>query len=152
MPINSRAKGQRTEREVAKVLTDAGFESTRGATQSAGAITADVVGLPGHWVESKARNSHSCLRFLDQAKRDAEKAAQGDVPIVVLKENRGTWSALLDFGVYLALLRAVVAKGIDIHSLNLRNFVEQPSRAVKVKAALDVAGAKLATKKVKKAR
>lgn len=150
VPINSRNKGKVNERELAKVLTDAGFEARRGLSQAGGAITADVVGVPGHWVEAKARKDHACLRFLDQAKRDAAKAGLGEVPIAVLKENRSKWHVLVDLGVYLALLRAAL-KGAGGQSLELANFVEKPSRAVKVKAPKTVTKTKLAPKKPKDA-
>lgn len=148
MPINSRSKGQRGERDLAKVLTEAGFESKRGATQSAGAITADVVGLPGHWCEAKFHKDHAAIRFLDQAKRDAKIKGDGDIPIALLKENGSKWHALLDLGVYLGLLRLAL-KCADGHCLNLGDLVEQPSRPVKVKSSKGVAGKELSTKKSK---
>lgn len=150
MSIDSRNKGKVGERALAKVLTESGFESTRGLSQAGGALTADVVGLPGHWVEAKSYKTHSCLRFLDQAKRDAEKAGLGEVPIAVLKENRSKWHALVDFAVYLELLRLAL-KGAGGQGLELLNFVEKPSRAVKVKAPKAVAKSKLPTKKPKDA-
>lgn len=136
--INSRAKGQRGERDLAKTLTEAGFESRRGATQSAGAITADVVGLPGHWCEAKFHKDHAAIRFLDQAKRDATAKGDGDIPIALLKENGSGWFALLDLGVYLALLRLAL-KSVGSDGLNLSDFVEKASRPVKVKTTKRVA-------------
>lgn len=147
--INSRAKGQRGERDLARALTDAGFDSKRGATQSAGAVTADVVGLPGHWVEAKSHGSHAAMRFLDQAKRDSAKSGQGEVPIACLKENGSEWAVLLDLRVYCALLRSVLEGG-DIHRLNLCDFIDKPSRLPKVKAPKRVADSELSMKKSKK--
>lgn len=149
--VNSRDKGQRGERDLAKTLTDAGFPSTRGATQSAGANTADVVGLPGHWLEAKFYKQHAAMRFLDQAKRDVNEKGSGEIPVALLKENYGDWAVLLDLRVYLALLRLLIAKGVDIHRLNLGDFIEKPSRLPQVKTTKRVVGVKLSTVKPKKA-
>lgn len=142
MPLNSRDKGQRGERDLAQFLTEQGFDSKRGATQSAGAITADVVGLPGHWCEAKFHKDHACIRFLDQAKRDATKKGGGLIPVAFLKENYGTWTALVDARVYLALLRFALQVS-DGQGLQLSDFVEKPSRAVKVKTPKRVSKGKL---------
>lgn len=130
------------------MLTEAGFPSSRGATQSAGANTADVVGLEGHWLEAKFYKDHAAMRFLDQAKRDSMKEGAGSIPCALLKENGSGWAILLDLGVYLALLRTCL-KFTDWQSLNLRDFVDKASRPVKVKAAKRVAKKTLPAKKPK---
>lgn len=150
MKINSRAKGQRGEREVASVLSAAGFDASRGATQSAGAATADVVGLPGHWVEVKSHAGIAAVRHLDQAKRDVAASGGGAAPVVVLRENRGPWAALVDLRVYLELLRLAI-EHVGAGNLELANFVEKSSRPVKVEPAKRV-NAKLASVKSKNLR
>lgn len=150
MPINSRAKGKRGEREFAELLREMGFEdASRGATQSAGAITADVVGLPHHWCEVKNVDSIAALRYLDQAKRDVVKVKSDEIPVAFIKENRGRFAALLDARVYLALLRAAF-QVLDWHRLKLRDFIEKPSAPVKVKAPKRVAKGALPDVKAKK--
>lgn len=91
---NSRNKGKNGELEFAKVLKALGI-SARRSQQYAGADgTADLVtGVPGtHW-EVKRRRSIGAVRFMDQAQRDARP---GDLPIVALREDRGSWLIMLE--------------------------------------------------------
>ena len=50
---NSRAKGCRGEREIAKILREYGYEARRGQQYSGFNGDADVVGLPGYHIEVK---------------------------------------------------------------------------------------------------
>ena len=82
----SRDKGKRVEREAAKAVADAlGIEARRSVQFCGRAGDADLAtSLDGLHFEVKARASHSCLRFMEQAKADAGDA----IPVVLLREDR----------------------------------------------------------------
>jgi hypothetical protein len=100
----SKQKGKRVEREAAKALNLVlGVEARRSVQYCGGAGDADLTTtLDGVHFEVKSRAAHSCLRFYEQAAKDAEKP--GDIPVVLLRENGDT-----DFYVLVALsdLRAL---------------------------------------------
>ena len=81
--INSKQKGARFERALAKIFTQHGYESRR-TQQYCGASedSADVIGLPYIHVEAKhyAKQAFS-YDWIDQAKRDAK----GKLPAVFHK-------------------------------------------------------------------
>lgn len=84
--VNSKQKGARFERTLAKVFTEQGYKARRtqqycGATEEA----SDVVGLPYIHVEAKhyARQAFS-YDWIDQAKRDAKN---GNIPAVFHKTD-----------------------------------------------------------------
>ena len=72
--VNSKQKGARFERALAKMFTEQGYESRRtqqycGATEE----SSDVVGLPYIHVEAKHyKNKAFDYDWIDQAKRDAK--------------------------------------------------------------------------------
>src|SRR5687768_17381800 len=68
MPINSRAKGARREREWARLVSNFGWPSIRTAQRSgkAGAADVDSEGLPIHW-EVKGRERLDLEASLQQA-------------------------------------------------------------------------------------
>lgn len=92
--VNSRAKGKRIELKVVQWIKDTFGWEARRSQQYCGTATADVdcSALPNVHIEVKGRKAHSCLDFLDQAKRDAA----GKVPIVFLWEDGGRKGVLLD--------------------------------------------------------
>ena len=83
--INSKEKGARFERTLAKLFTEQGYESRRtqqycGATEE----SSDVVGLPYIHVEAKHYKRQAFdYDWMDQAKRDA----QGKLPAVFHKTD-----------------------------------------------------------------
>lgn len=84
--VNSKQKGARFERALAKVFTEQGYKARRtqqycGATEEA----SDVVGLPYIHVEAKhyARQAFS-YDWIDQAKRDSKN---GNIPAVFHKTD-----------------------------------------------------------------
>ena len=99
---NSRAKGARAERELAKKLSEYGYECRRGQ-QYSGIEGEDVVGLPHIHIESKAVERLNLREAYEQAKRDA-KADQ--IPVVFHKKNRQPWLATLSLDEFMLLYRA----------------------------------------------
>lgn len=83
MPINSRQKGKRIEREVANTLKKLFPKARRGLTQSSGTIEPDVVGTP-FWVEVKGgKNPPKPEIAFKQAFRDREMNQADDQLILV---------------------------------------------------------------------
>jgi hypothetical protein len=102
--MNSRAKGQRGERELADFLTAAGFPARRGQQFAGGQDSPDVVcpGLPFH-IEAKRTE---CLN-LEAAISQADRDAGGRKPWAVFhRRNRTGWRVTLDAAAFLALARA----------------------------------------------
>lgn len=86
MPINSRNKGARFERDVAAMLREHGYGDSRRGQQYCGANgDADVVGLPGIHIEAKHQEKLYPYDWMEQSKRDAK---EGEIPIVIFKKNR----------------------------------------------------------------
>ena len=85
MPINSRAKGARFERHLASLLREYGYDCRRGQQYCGANGDADVVGLPGLYIEAKAQEQMRLYEWMSQAKRDSE--GTGKLPAVFHKKN-----------------------------------------------------------------
>jgi hypothetical protein len=96
MPVNSRQKGKRLEREAARSWSLAIGSGARRSVQYSGDngdadLRVDVEGLH---VEVKGRKSIGALRFYEQAEEDAAKTAS--IPLVLLREDGDTdWYCLV---------------------------------------------------------
>ena len=85
MPVNSKQKGARYERELAAYFRDCGY-STRRSAQYCGNTgdAADIVGLPFIHVEAKHQETLRLKDWIDQAVHDAT----GDkLPAVFHRKN-----------------------------------------------------------------
>ena len=91
--INSRDKGARGERALAKKLKEHGFDCRRGQQFCGSNGDADVVGLPGIHIECKVTERLSLYDALDQARRDTK----GELPTVFHKKNNARWVVIMDF-------------------------------------------------------
>lgn len=101
--MNSRQKGCRGEREVAKILREAGFDEARRGQQFAGANgDADVVGLTGVWLEVKFRERLNIYEAMEQAQRDSKGMS---IPWVVHRKNNKPWLCTMTFEEALLLYR-----------------------------------------------
>lgn len=104
MNINSRAKGQRGELELAALLKARGYDARRGQQFAGGTDSPDVVHNMGPFhIECKRVEKGNLYEWLEQAKRDCG----GRTPLVVHRRSRSEWVAilrledLLDLMVYL---------------------------------------------------
>lgn len=88
MPINSKAKGARFERQLAGIFRDYGYDARRTA-QYCGKTgdASDVVGLPGLHIEAKHQEAMRLYEWMAQAKRDAEASGKSVLPAVFHKKN-----------------------------------------------------------------
>lgn len=85
MAINSREKGARFERTLAKIFkTEYGFDCRRGQQYCGANGDADVVGLPNIHIEAKNCMQWKGYDWMAQATRDAK---EGELPAVFHKKN-----------------------------------------------------------------
>lgn len=88
MPVNSKAKGARYERELASKFQEQGYDARRTAQYCGNTGDAsDVVGLPGIHVEAKHQEKMQLYDWMAQAVRDAEAGGKGNLPAVFHRKN-----------------------------------------------------------------
>lgn len=103
MTINSRQKGARAEREIAKILREHGYKDARRGQQYCGtAGDADVIGLPGYHLEIKHVEKLNLESAWQQSVRDAK---ENEIPIVIHKKNRTPWKVTMLFDDFLELAK-----------------------------------------------
>ena len=98
--INSRQKGARGERELARRFQEQGYDCRRGQ-QYNGLEGEDVVGLPGVHVECKRTERFHLYDAVDQAKRDAS----GKIPVVFHRKNNSEWVSVMTLDDWFKLFR-----------------------------------------------
>lgn len=99
---NSRQKGARAERALAKKLREWGYEARRGQQFSGANGDADVVGLPNIHIECKHVERLNIHEAMDQSKRDAR---ENEVPIVCHKKNNTEWLVTLRLDDFIPIYR-----------------------------------------------
>lgn len=90
--MNSKAKGAKGERELARVLRQYGYECRRGQQYCGSNGDADVVGLPGVHIECKRVEKLNIYNAIDQAKRDKK---ENEIPAVFHRKNNCEWLVTL---------------------------------------------------------
>ena len=100
--INSREKGARGEREVAKLLQGYGLAAYRGQQFRGGSDSPDVVcpDLPHIHFEIKLTQQVALYDWVEQATRDA---APGKIRAVVHRRKMNTWVVILPFEDFMTL-------------------------------------------------
>ena len=86
--MNSRQKGARGERELARVFREYGYPARRGQQYCGANGDADVIGLPGIHVECKRVEKLNLIDAIRQAVRDAKR---GELPAVFHRRDRCEW-------------------------------------------------------------
>lgn len=86
--MNSKQKGARGERELAKVLRAHGFETRRGQQYCGANGDADVIGLPNIHIECKRVERLNLYDAMAQAKSDAK---QDEIPVVMHRKDKRDW-------------------------------------------------------------
>ena len=89
MGKTSQRKGADGERELAALLSAAGYECQRGGSLSFGEIP-DVLGLPGIHVECKRVERLNVGEAMEQAIRDSDRMLDG-MPALFHRRNRKPW-------------------------------------------------------------
>jgi Holliday junction resolvase len=88
MPINSKAKGARGERELSSKFKEHGFDTRRGQQYCGANGDADVIGLPNIHIECKRVQALNIYNAVSQAKADAKK---NELPTVFHRKDRCEW-------------------------------------------------------------
>ena len=99
--MNSRAKGARGERELAKKLREYGYDCRRGQ-QYSGIEGKDVVGLPGIHIECKRVERLNIYDAIAQAMRDAKS---DEKPAVFHRKNNCEWLVTMRLEDWIELYR-----------------------------------------------
>ena len=111
--MNSREKGKRAERELAKLLSGYGFDCRRGQ-QFSGIEGEDVVGLPFVHIECKAVERLNVREAMNQSERDAfmqrRVPEEYIVPVVMHKKNRQPWLVTLNLDDFMTFYKAWLEK------------------------------------------
>ena len=103
MPVNSKQKGARFERQLASKFREHGYEARRTAQYCGNTGDAsDVVGLPGIHIEAKHQERMSLYDWMEQAKRDAR---QGELPAVFHKKNNAEILVSMELADWIKLYR-----------------------------------------------
>lgn len=99
---NSRDKGARGERELARKLREYGYGCRRGQQYSGANGDADVVGLGGVHIECKRVERLDLYGAMAQAKADAR---DGDMPIVMHRRNACEWMVTMSLADWIELYK-----------------------------------------------
>ena len=89
MGSRSQRKGADGERELAALLSAAGYDCQRGGSLSFGEIP-DVLGLPGIHIECKRVERLNVGEAMEQAIRDSDRMLDG-MPALFHRRNRKPW-------------------------------------------------------------
>lgn len=103
--MNSRSKGAKGERELARVLRQYGYDCRRGQQYSGANGDADVVGLPGVHIECKRVERLNIHDAMDQAKRGSR---DGEIPAVFHRKNNCEWLVTLQIDEFMKLYGKVM--------------------------------------------
>lgn len=101
--MNSKAKGSAGERELASILSEAGFPAHRNEQRDIGGYNnPDVAaeGLEGWHIECKRVERLN----IGEAMRQSERDAAGRVPVVIHRRNREPWRVTLNLSDWLKLI------------------------------------------------
>ena len=91
MGMFSRSKGKRGERMFASLCREQGYDVHRTSQYCGKHGTADVVGLPGVYVEVKYVQALNIAKAMEQSERDADAAGKDEFPIVASKRSKEPW-------------------------------------------------------------
>lgn len=89
MGKSQQRKGAAGERELAALLSAAGYECQRSGSLSFGEIP-DVLGLPGIHIEVKRVEKLNVVEAMEQAIRDSDRMLDG-MPALFHRRNRKPW-------------------------------------------------------------
>ena len=99
--MNSKQKGARGERELARKLREYGYDCRRGQ-QYSGIEGKDVVGLPGIHIECKRVERLNIYDAIAQAMRDAKS---DEKPVVFHRKNNCDWLVTMRLEDWIELYR-----------------------------------------------
>ena len=100
--MNSRDKGAKGERELARVLSERGYQCRRGQQYCGANGDADVVGLPGVHIECKRVERLDLDKAMSQSVHDAKT---GEMPIVAHRKNNHPWLVTMRLEDFMAIYK-----------------------------------------------
>jgi len=102
---NSRAKGQRAERQLCAELQDYGYNAKRSQHlyEKGGIDSPDVSGLKGIHIECKHVEKLNVRKALEQSVKDADGKA---IPTVFHKVNYSPWLVTLEMHDFMEMYKA----------------------------------------------
>lgn len=100
--MNSRDKGARGERELAKKLGEFGYDCRRGQQFCGANGDADVIGLPKLHIECKRVERLNLYDAMAQAKHDAR---EGELPAVFHRKNNCKWLVTMEIEDFMRLYK-----------------------------------------------
>lgn len=101
MPINSKQKGARGEREIAKIMRSYGYADAIRSEQYCGANgDADVIGVDGLHIEVKRVEKLALDKWMKQAIEDARS---GEIPVVMHRKNNDFWKVTMKLDDFMKL-------------------------------------------------
>ena len=105
MAVNSKQKGARFERLLAKAFKGYGYAEAHRTAQYCGntGAAADVVGLPGIHIEAKHQEQMRLYDWMAQAKRDA---VEGNLPVVIHKKNNAAILVTMELPDFMKMYQA----------------------------------------------
>lgn len=105
--INSKQKGARFERALARRLREYGYDSARRTAQYCGNTgdASDVVGLPYLHIEAKHQERMSLYDWMAQAKHDAAAGGEGRLPAVFHKKNNAEILVTMELPAFMAIYK-----------------------------------------------
>ena len=99
MAVNGKNKGKRGELEAVHYLKDKGYDTARRSVQYSGKgneDSADIVdAIPGVHLEVKRTEKCNPYKYLEQAIKDSTLTGKSDIPVVMHRQNRKEWIAIL---------------------------------------------------------
>ena len=95
----SKRKGAAGELELARLLTEYGYNCRRGY-QMDGKDIADVIGLDGIHIECKRVEKLNLTKALEQSRNDAKGM---EIPVVIHRRNREHWQVTMSLEDFLLL-------------------------------------------------
>lgn len=100
--MDSREKGKKGERELAKKLREYGYDCRRGQQFCGSNGDADVIGLPGIHIECKRVERLNLYDAMSQSIGDAKK---GEKPVVMHRRNHCNWMVTIGLDDFMELFR-----------------------------------------------
>ena len=111
MGRKSQRKGRTGEKELAAILTGAGYTDVKAGEPMQFGNVPDVYGLDGIHIECKRVEKLNLLTAIEQAERDAARFEDGE-PAVFHRRNRTPWIVSMPLESWLKLYAAYRKRGI----------------------------------------
>ena len=110
--INSKAKGAKGERELSRLLKEYGYDTRRGVQYCGANGDADVIGLPGIYIECKRKEKLNIYEAMEQAVNDSDANYLPfgyDLPAVFHRKNKCEWLVTMRYDDFMEIYTNIVS-------------------------------------------